>query len=382
MNILIISADCRSIMPFRGKLIKELIQKKNKVYVLAPSINEDYELRKTLKKLGVSFVNYPLNNTSLNIYHDLFSILIITYRIICLNIDLVFSYNIKPVIYSGLVIRLIRLIRKKKPKFYPLITGVGYVFINQSKSFLKKLFFLFIKFLYKESLKEANCVIFQNPDDQNDFKNLMILKKNQKTLRVWGSGIDLEEYKPTKLPDQKVFLMVSRLIIEKGVHEYIKAAAIVKEKYPDSIFRLIGGFPSNKLASIDRNYLDNYIRDGIIEYFGEISISEIKKQLCRCRYFVLPSYREGTPRSVLEALGVGRPIITTDVPGCRETVINDINGKLVKPRDVLDLVKKMEFMLNLSDEMLIKMSKGSIQLAKEKYDVNKVNKNILKVMLQ
>ena len=382
MNILIISADNRSLLPFRGKLIKELIHKKNKVYVLAPNINKDSELRKTLFNLGVSCVNYPLKNTSLNIYHDLISILIITYNIIYLNIDLVYSYNIKPVIYSGLATRLIRLIRKKKPKFYPLITGLGYVFINQSKGFLKNLICLFIRFLYKESLKEANCVIFQNPDDQNDFWNLRMLNKNHKTLRVWGSGIDLEEYKRTKLADKKVLLMLSRLLVEKGVIEYIKAAAIVKEKFPDSIFRLIGGFPSNKLASIDRNNLDKYIKAGIIEYLGEIPFIQSKKELSKCRYFVLPSYREGTPRSVLEALALGKPIITTDVPGCRETVIDGVNGKLVKSRDVLDLVEKMNVMLNLSDEMLIKMSKESIRLAKEKYDVNKVNRNILKVMLQ
>ena len=381
MNILILSACSTSLLNFRCQLIKELIKKKNKVFVMAPNINADPEIRKKLLNLGVNLINYPLRNRSLNIYNDLLSILIISYNLIFLNIDLVYSYTIKPVIYSGLSIRFIRLIRRKRIKFYPLITGLGYIFTNPAKSFLKKLIFLFVKFLYRESLKDANCVIFQNPDDLQDFRNLRIVNKFQETIRVWGSGVDLEEFIPQKLPDKKVFLMISRLYIEKGVNEYIRAASIVKEKYPNSIFRLIGGFPSGKLTSIDKSNLDKYIKNGIIEYLGEIPFGDIKEELYKCRYFVLPSYREGTPRSILEALGVGRPIITTDVPGCRETVIDGINGKLVESRNILDLVEKMEFFLNLSDEILIKMSQESIKLAKEKYDVHKVNDELLKLIL-
>ena len=194
--------------------------------------------------------------------------------------------------------------------------------------------------------------------------------------------MDLEDFAPKPIPDSKVFLMVSRLLIEKGVYEFIKAASLIKRKYPNVIFRLIGGVTSNKYSLIDKNFLRHYIDIGVIEYLGEIPFHEVKKEIAKCRYFVLPSYREGTPRSVLEALGVGRPIITTDTVGCRETVIKDLNGKLVKPRNVNDLAEKMKLLLNLSHENLIKMGDESIKLAKEKYDVNKVNKQILKILFK
>ena len=381
MNILILSACPKSLVNFRLQLIKSLIKQNNSVFVFAPNINQDFEIRTKLLKLGVSIIDYPLKNRSFNIYSDFQALFIISYNLFSLDIDLVYSYSIKPIIYSGLSLRITRFIRKKKIKFYPLITGLGYAFTNPTKGFLKKVIFLFVRFLYKESLKDADCVIFQNPDDQKEFRNLKIIKKLQKTLRVWGSGIDLDEFRPQQLPEKKVFLMISRLLIEKGVNEYIRAAAMVKQRYPNSVFRLIGGFPSNKSSSIDRNNLEKYIRNNIIEYLGEISFLEIKKELSKCRYFVLPSYREGTPRSVLEALGVGRPIITTDVPGCRETVIDGINGKLVKSGDVLDLVEKMELLLNFSDEVIVKMSQESINLARKKYDVNKVNRKILNLIL-
>ena len=157
---------------------------------------------------------------------------------------------------------------------------------------------------------------------------------------------------------------------------------LFSKPYPDVIFRLIGGVASDKYSLIDQSFLRQHIDIGVIEYLGEIPFHKIKDEIARCRYFVLPSYREGTPRSVLEALGVGRPVITTDTVGCRETVIDDLNGKLVKPRNVEDLVEKMELLLNLSDKNLKKMGKESIKLAKEKYDVNKVNKEILKILFK
>tara|TARA_B100001027_G_C16265689_1_gene331955 strand:+ start:2136 stop:3296 length:1161 start_codon:yes stop_codon:yes gene_type:complete len=382
MNILITSALPKSLLDFRSKLIKELIIKDNRVFVIAPNIKKERKVKYELEKLGVKILDYPLTNRSINVLNDLISMLLIFYNILNLNIDLVLAYNIKPVIYSGLSIRLLNFLKRKKIKFFPLITGLGYIFTYTSKSFSKRLIFIFVRFLYKESLKNSNCVIFQNLDDKKDFMNLKILNKNQKTERVWGSGINLEEFRPKKLPKKKIFLMVSRLLIEKGVEEYMEAARIIKEKYPDVIFRLIGGFTSNKLASINRSNLDNVVKNGFVEYLGEIPLYEVREELSKCRYFVLPSYREGTPRSVLEALAIGRPVITSDCPGCRETVIDGINGKLIRPRDVLDLVEKIELLINFSDKVLIKMSKESINLAKEKYDVNKVNKKIIKIICE
>ena len=192
-----------------------------------------------------------------------------------------------------------------------------------------------------------------------------------------GSGVDLNLYPLTNLPSKPIFLMVARLLVHKGVREFVEAAKIVRLRFPNAKFKLVGGLDQNP-SSISSKELHLWINQGNIEYLGELK--SVQSILQSSKIFVLPSYREGTPRSILEALSTGRPIITTDSPGCRETVIHGKNGLLVPARNATALAKAMIKLLNQKEKTLKKMAKESYLIAKNKFEIGKVNKSMLKIM--
>ena len=171
--------------------------------------------------------------------------------------------------------------------------------------------------------------------------------------------------------------MLSRLIVEKGIIEYVKSAAIVKQIYPEAKF-FLAGLIETSLSSISIDDVYSWVEQDLIEYLGDLS--DVLPALNSCRFFVLPSYREGTPRSVLEAMSVGRPIITTDVPGCRETVVHGVNGLLVPPRDVNALAQSMLSLIAQSDVDTNRMARASIELVRDCFDVHKVNAQLFNTM--
>ena len=231
--------------------------------------------------------------------------------------------------------------------------------------------------LYRKALKSATKVIFQNKDDRNLFYQLKIFPKKNLTHIINGSGVELKAYPFSPLPSKPIFLMIARLIIDKGVREYVKAARAVRLNFPNVLFQLVGQIDENP-SSISTNELKSWIDEGVIQYLGQIN--SVQSVLKSCKFFVLPSYREGTSRSTLEALATGRPVITTNVPGCRETVIHKRNGLLVPARNSKALEKAMIRLLKEKKEKIQSMANESFLIAKNKYDVNKVNKNILKIM--
>ena len=171
--------------------------------------------------------------------------------------------------------------------------------------------------------------------------------------------------------------MLSRLVADKGVIEYCEAAREIRAKFPDAIFELAGSFDPNP-SGLNYNQIKPFIDSEDIRYLGYIA--DVRYVLNNCRYYVLPSYREGTPRSILEAMSIGRPIITTNATGCRETVVNNVNGLLVPIKDKKSLAAAMQKMLEFDDKKIIQMSNESIKLVREKYDVTKVNDNIFKII--
>jgi glycosyltransferase involved in cell wall biosynthesis len=231
--------------------------------------------------------------------------------------------------------------------------------------------------LYRAGLKNANSIIFQNLDDEKLFIKLKIIPKNLSSHVVHGSGVDLNLYPFSPLPKKPIFLMLARLLIDKGVREYAEAASLVKAKFPKAVFQLAGRLDSNP-SSISSNELNFWIKKKFIQYLGEIS--SVQKSITNCRFYVLPSYREGTPRSVLEAMASGRPIITTDVPGCRETVTHGKNGLLVPPKNSKSLASAMIQLLEENEDKIQSMGRESFILTKDKYDVEIVNKNIVDIM--
>ena len=227
-----------------------------------------------------------------------------------------------------------------------------------------------MKIEYWAACKCSKKVFFQNQDDKNEFIQNGLIKDN-KTAIINGSGVNLEKFKPTPLPQEPTFLFIGRLIKDKGVMEYIKACKEIKVKYPKVRCLLVGPFDSNPSA-LKPEDLKPYIESGVIEYFGEQS--DVRPFISQCSTYVLPSYHEGTPKTVLEAMAMGRSIITSDAPGCRETVIEGQNGYLVKVKDIQGLTNKMAYLIS-NQEMSQKMGEESAKIAREKYDV-KVIKSI------
>ena len=226
-------------------------------------------------------------------------------------------------------------------------------------------------------------VFFQNPDDLNLFKQLKLISPATPTAVVNGSGVDVSEYDVAPLPiseddntPELRFLLIARLLGDKGVREYAQAAKRIKAKYHQTQFDLVGWIDDNP-DSIDQQELDNWIKDGTINFWGKLS--DVKPAIAASAIYVLPSYREGTPRTVLEAMAMGRPVITTDAPGCRETVTDEVNGFLVPVKSVDGLTEAMKKFI--TDPGLINtMGKASRKIAEEKFDVHAVNNFMLKEM--
>nr|WP_253649397.1 glycosyltransferase family 4 protein [Vibrio tubiashii] len=324
--------------------------------------------RRRIESLGASFIEYPIKRNSLSVGSDIKTLcsLISAFRL--QSPKLVLAYTIKPVIWGGIAARFARV-----PSFYALITGLGYAF--QAQGFVKKALTMFVKQLYRFALINAKGVVFQNKDDMSVFVEQGIVDKN-KCFLVNGSGVDLDFYTRKPLPQGNRFLLVARLLGDKGIREYAKAAAIVQQCYPEAQFHLVGPEESSPNA-INIEEVQSWQSAGWIQYHG--STSDVRPFLEGCSVFVLPSYHEGMPRTVLEAMAIGRPILTTDVPGCRETVSNGVNGWLVNKGSVEELAERMIWFIQNPGQWE-PMAENSHAIAKDKFDVHKVNADILKVL--
>ncbi len=365
-KILVISHYGKSLLNFRGELIKTLIKRGHRVIVSAP----EYDFKKELEGMGAEFVQIPLDRTGINPISDIYTLISLAKLMKEKKPDIVFSYAIKPVIYGSLAAKMMKI-----PRVISLITGLGYVFTGGG--WKHRLLQNMVCIMYRQALKGNNVILFQNPDDLNLFRELNLLSPKNKAVLVNGSGVDVVKYGYAEAKTQPLsFLLIARLIWDKGIGEYVEAARQVKARYPDVTFKLLGPFDSNP-ASIKKEQIDAWAAEGLIQYLGEVE--DVCPIIAGSSVIVLPSYREGTPRSVLEAMAMGRPVITTDAPGCRETVIHGVNEFLVPIKDRAALAAAMEqFILN--KELIKEMGVKSRVIAVEKYDVHKVNNVILKAM--
>lgn len=377
MKFLIIASYPASILKFRGALIKALQDKGFEIHIAAPEFEifpEEYE---DLTALGYVVHPIPMQRTGTNPLNDAKTLSALYLLMKKIQPSHVMGYTIKPVIYGSLAAKLARV-----PNRFALITGLGYAFQgadeqNYKKSNLQKI----MHKLYSVALASTHKVFFQNPDDEALFKSMGILTPNASTTVVNGSGVNVSEYNVVPFPiinnkPAPRFLLIARLLGDKGVREYAQAARIVKEKYPQAQFDLVGWIDDNPDA-IEQQELDNWINEGLFKFWGKLD--DVQPAIAASSIYVLPSYREGTPRTVLEAMAMGRPIITTDAPGCRETVIDGQNGYLVPVKSVDELATAMErFIIN--PELIEKMGMASRALAEKKFDVHSVNKSMLKAM--
>ena len=282
---------------------------------------------------------------------------------------MVLAYTVKPVIYGAIAAK-----KAGIKNMNCMITGAGYTFT--AKSFKAKVMGMLVRILYRYAFRKARTVIFQNPDDLKEFCERKLVNR-EKAYCVNGSGVNIDRFFVAPLPDQPRFLMVSRLLKSKGVKEYLEAAEEVKLRYPQAEFYLLGKYELEMQDGIDKEFVERFIKDGIVQRFEETS--DVRPYYEKCSVYVLPSYREGVPRTVLEAMAMGRPIITTDAQGCRETVIDNRNGFLIPVRDVCSLVKKMEYFIENPNEIQ-RMGMESRKYVIEKFDVRKVNDKMLNIM--
>lgn len=367
-RVTVLGGFALSLLNFRGPLLRALVESGHEVIASAPDVSDDVRL--ALQALGTTCREVPMQRAGLSPsgdLHTLFSLLQLFREV---RPDTLLCYTIKPVIWGLLAARLARV-----PRRVAMITGLGYAFMDGG-GWRQRVILRVVCFLYRRALAGAHVVMFQNPDDRTEFEKRGLLPKSAEVVMINGSGVDTRHYAAAPLPQAPVFLLMARLLSDKGIREYVGAAKQLRVRYPSAHFLLAGPLDKNP-AALSEVELQQWQREGAIEYLG--SLRDVRPALARCRIYVLPSYREGTPRSVLEAMSSGRPIITTDAPGCRETVKEGSNGFLVPVRDTDALARAMERFI-LEPELAGRMGQESRRIAEEKYDVNKVNAVIMRAM--
>lgn len=341
------------------------------VHVICPGLLDNEPVRAKLESSGVVCHDIKMARTGLNPVADFSVLLTLRKRMREIRPDIVLCYTIKPVIYGMLAARLSGVSRR-----IALITGLGYAFTGQEQRGLRSYLRHVLRRLYKVALDGAHRVIFQNNDDKKLFLELGLVASEEKVAVVNGSGIDVSSFTVAPLPEPPSFLLIARLLGDKGVREYVAAARNIKRTNSNARFMLVGWVDENPDA-ISHAELDGWIASGDIEFLGKLD--DVRPAIANCNIYVLPSYREGTPRTVLEAMAMGRPIVTTDAPGCRETVEPGVNGMLVPVKSVGELEAAMRFFIENPSE-ISKMGVSSRLIAEEKYDVHKVNKKMLQYM--
>ena len=351
---------------FRKDFIGYLVNQGHQVYAFAIDYTEDS--RSKVSKLGATPVDYLLNKSGFNVFKDLQDIWLLSRQLKKIQPDIILSSFVKPSIYGTLAARI-----AKVPRRIAMLEGLGYIYtpLKNNFSFKKKILQYVHGLLASIGYAFADKVLFLNQDDPVDLaKNSFI---NSKKFKVIGPiGLELSDYPYSQVIITKTirFIFIARMLVEKGVYEYLAAARVVKSKYPNAEFIMLGGLDPNNPTALSREQLNVVINEGVIIYPGEVL--NVPEWLVKSHVFVLPSYREGFPRATQEAMSIGRAIITTDVPGCRETVQDGKNGFLIPLFDLETLVEKMIFLIKHPEE-IVRMGNESHNIALEKFDVNKIN---------
>lgn len=373
-KIVLVGTAASSVLGFRANLIKALLAQGHRVYAFVSEYNQD-ELDK-IEALGALPITYELNRGGLNPLVDIKVTYKLSKKIKQIDPDLVFSYFSKPVIFGTLAAKMARV-----PKVMGMLEGLGYTFTDQPQGLSKKtkLIKSLQVLLYKVALPQLDKLIFLNLDDPRDLLDKYKIKV--KWVEVLGGiGLDLQDYNYQPILNFEPpinFIFVGRLLKEKGIYDFIDAAQIVKEKYPQIQFTVLGAIDASNLGALKKVELDKLISLNIVSYAGQVD--NVKEWLVHSDVFVLPSYREGVPLSTQEAMAIGRAVITTDVPGCRETVVDGVNGFLVEKWNPQALAEKMIYFIKNPEKVAI-MGYESNKIAQEKFDATEINKRLLVIL--
>lgn len=369
MKVLVLSNQARSMANFWRVLIGAMRERGMDVVFCVPYGDPDSEA--ALEQMGGRVLNYQLDRKGLNPLRDYK-----TYKDLCAIFaaekpDFLFATTIKPVIYGCFAGA-----RSGIANIFATITGLGYVF--ESNNLFKKLVNRIGRFLYRKSLKHAKGIFFQNTDDIGLFREQGILDQDSPVLLAAGTGVDTDHFAQAPLPPPTpvVFLLVARLLEAKGIADYAAAAGVLREKYPEVRFRLLGP-PESGPGSLSRAEVERWQKAGLIEYLGQTE--DVRPSLAAAHVVVLPSWREGLPTALMEAMSVGRPLVATDVPGCRSVVEDGGNGFLVPARDPAALAAAMERFIT-EPGIIEEMGAKSRSRAVERFDAHKVAAGILSDM--
>ncbi len=372
MRVVVVGVLAESMVTFRGDMLRAMVEHGHEVVAVAPE--DDPDVRAALAAMGVHYRSAPIDRTSMSPIRDGRMTVALARLFRAVRPDVVLTYAAKPVIYGSIAARLARV-----PTRAAMITGLGSALggSTMSASRSRRALAAVMRGLYRTGLRGVQTLYFQNPDDLAAFQAMRLIAPGTRIVRIDGSGVNLERYPERPMPSGPVtFLMISRLIRDKGVREYVEAARLVRAEVPHARVRLLGPLDTNPTA-VSQDELDAWIREGTVEYLGETD--DVRPFLADSHVCVLPSYGEGMPRSILEALATGRPVIVSDVPGCRETVVEGWNGRLVRVRDAAALAAGMLDLARRPDE-LGQMGQHSRQLAVERFDVDRVNATILEAL--
>lgn len=353
----------------RGRLIADIARTGRRVIGFAP-FRED--IPGVLAAAGGEYQRIPMDRTGLSPSAIGREILYLARRLREEGVDLVFTAGTRPNLVGTLAARCagIRLC-------YAMIAGLGYAFTHGTQM-RRGIIRSGMSIVLSRTYRLCSAIFVQNEDDLHFVRGAGWTRPEQPVIRTYGSGVDLTYFSHAPPPCGVVkIILISRLLREKGVHEFAHAARILKPMYPHVRFQVLGRLDSNP-GSLCEADLAAWQSEGAIEYLG--STFDVRPYLQDCSVFVLPSYyREGVPRTILEALATGRAIITTDTPGCRDTVVEGVNGYLVPPRDAAYLAEKLERLI-LEPSLVFSMGRHSRRLAEEVFDVRAVNATLLQHM--
>jgi glycosyltransferase involved in cell wall biosynthesis len=355
-----------SLVNFRGPLIAALRARGHEVLAVAPDVDE--ATARALRELGAEPLSLRLSNASLNPLSLLGSLRELRRLLRRHRPDVLVSYTIKPVILGAFAGRTAGV-----GTIVSLITGLGFAFTGEGGGLKRRLARRAATLLYRAALRRSDLVLFQNRDDQALFRTLGLVAADTRTEIVDGSGVDIAHYAAAPPPAGTAFLMIARLLRDKGIREFAEAAKRLRREHPEVPVALVGYLDPSP-DSLSPAELDELIACGIA-FHGKLD--DVRPALAECSVYVLPSYREGTPRSVLEAMATGRAIITTDAPGCRETVVDDVNGLLVAPRDADALYRAM-LRFVAEPALAAAMGEQSRRIAETRYDARKVSADMLR----
>lgn len=366
MKILVLASEGHSMFWYRKDMMQEFVRQGCEVVAASDAPEEQWA--GAFAEINVKYRQIQVSKNGLNPLYDLKTIKSIKKIIEQEKPDKIFAYQAKAVAYGSIAAKMSHV-----EDMYALIAGLGSIL--RGEGFKNSIVRAVLKTLYKTAFRCCKKVITHNDDDRQ-----LLIDENfttaEKLKTVNGSGVNLNHFKYSKTKQTNIFLFIARLIGDKGIREYIQAAQQVKQVYPEAIFRIVGPYDTNPSA-IKPEEMQPFIDEGIIEYLGELK--DVSSQLEQCMAFVLPSYHEGTPKTILEAMATGRATITTDVPGCRSTVKDGYNGYLVPAKNSQAIAQKMIYIIE-NFQQVVTMGNNARLLAEGKYDAVKVNKSILDIM--